>query len=157
MRTFIEQFESRFAVTHQRSVFFLSEIPDEKLFWRPSELKESIQMFSCGEYLLRSAGAVEQAMGGLTRRLWDDPFEWTLPEAMTGEGIRRYLNEVEDLRIEGFRFLKTDEELLKEIPAPVKLKKIIAVLLESITRAEHYQGRAFAIFQLFSDKKLPRF
>ena len=40
-------------------------------------------MFSCGEYILRSAAAVEQTFGGITTRLWDDPFEWTLPEALS--------------------------------------------------------------------------
>jgi hypothetical protein len=30
------------------------------------------------------------------------------------------------------------------------------LLLETLARAEHYQGRAFAVFQMLSDKKLPR-
>ena len=45
--------------------------------------------------LLRSAAAVEQTSGGISARLWDDPFEWTLPEELTTlERILNYLNEV---------------------------------------------------------------
>jgi hypothetical protein len=42
------------------------------------------------------------------------------------------------------------------MPAPEKLKTIFEILLETVARSEHFQGRAFAIFQMFSDEKLPR-
>ena len=29
-----------------------------------------------------SAGTIEQTFGGITANLWDDPFEWTLPETL---------------------------------------------------------------------------
>jgi hypothetical protein len=35
------------------------------------------------QYILRSAAAIEQMCGGLTANLWDDPFEWTLPETLS--------------------------------------------------------------------------
>jgi len=132
-------------------------IPNEKLFWKPREIKETYGMFSCGEYILRSAGAVEQTFGGITTRLWDDPFEWTLPEELsTVEKFTEYLAEVEETRKKGFAFFNSDEDLLRELPAPEKLKSIFEILLDALARAEHFQGRAFAVYQMFSDKKLPR-
>ena len=38
---------------------------------------------SVGEQILRSAAVIEQTLGGLTANLWDDPFEWTLPETLS--------------------------------------------------------------------------
>ena len=140
-----------------RSGELLNFISDDKLFWRPSELKQTYQMFSCGEYLLRSAGAIEQTFGGITTRLWDDPFEWTLPEELSTTALMaEYLSEVEITRQRGFSLFKTDEDLRREMPAPEKLKSIFEILLGAIVRAENFQGRAFAVFQMFSDEKLPR-
>lgn len=114
-------------------------------------------MFSFGEYILRSAGAVEQTFGGITTRLWDDPFEWTLPEELsTPTAVTEYLDEVERTRLTGFGFFTSDGDLRKQIPAPEKLRSIFDLLLETLARAEHYQGRAFAVFQMLSDEKLPR-
>jgi len=140
-----------------RSGELLNFISDDKLFWRPRELKQTYQMFSCGEYLLRSAGAIEQTFGGITTRLWDDPFEWTLPEELSTTALMaEYLSEVEITRQRGFSLFKTDEDLRREMPAPEKLKSIFEILLGAIVRAENFQGRAFAVFQMFSDEKLPR-
>ena len=142
---------------HERSHLFVQGIPNEKLFWKPREIPRTFAMFSCGEYILRSAAAVEQTFGGITTRLWDDPFEWTLPEKLsTPELILEYLSEAEETRKKGFAFFRTDEDLRRELPAPEKLKSIFALLLETLARAENFQGRAFAIFQMFSDEKLPR-
>jgi hypothetical protein len=104
---------------------------------------------------LRSAGAIEQTFGGITTRLWDDPFEWTLPEELsTGELILNYLNEVEETRKRGFSLFQSDEDLRREMPAPEKLKTIFALLLETIARAENFQGRAVAVFREFSEEKI---
>lgn len=106
---------------------------------------------------MRSAGKVEQTFGGITTRLWDDPFEWTLPEELsTVNSILKYLAEVEETRRQGLSLITTDEDLQREMPAPEKLKTIFEILLDTIARAEHFQGRAFATFQMFSDEKLPR-
>jgi hypothetical protein len=67
-----------------------------------------------------------------------------------------YLAEVEATRQKGFTLFATDEDLRREMPAPEKLKSIFEILLETLARAEHFQGRAFSIFQMFSDVKLPR-
>ncbi len=157
MKTFIESFDRQFLQIHSRSCELVRKIPDEKLFWQPRETDALFPVNSCGEYILRSAGKVEQTFGGLTTKLWDDPFEWTLPEQLSsGDLISEYLNEVEVTRKKGFSLLNSDEDLRRELPAPEKLKTIFALLLETVARAEHFQGRAFAVFKMFSDEKLPK-
>lgn len=114
-------------------------------------------MFSCGEYLLRSAAVVEKTFGGITTRLWDDPFEWTLPEKLSDKGsILQYFDEVEKTRLHGIDFIASDDVLLREIPSPERLRPLIDILIETISHASHFQGRAFAVFQMISDEKLPR-
>ncbi|HEX8637446.1 MAG TPA: hypothetical protein VF692_05240 [Pyrinomonadaceae bacterium] len=157
MRNLIEIFDRRFGHLHERSCRFVEMIPDGFLFTKPRELPRTYQMFSCGEYVLRSAAAVEQTFLGITRRLWDDPFEWTLPEELsTGAKVSEYLREVEQTRANGFEFFRSDADLSREMPAPERLKPIAGILLETVARAEHFQGRAFAVFQFYSDEKLPK-
>lgn len=157
MRNLLDVYERQFEKLQSKSLELLEKIPEEKLFLKPRELHQSFAMFSCGEYILRSAGAVEQTFGGITTRLWDDPFEWTLPEKLsTVAAIREYLAEVEATRKKGFTFFTSDEDLKKQMPAPEKIKTIFEILLETVSRAEHFQGRAFAVFQMISDEKLPR-
>jgi len=157
MKNLIETFEKQFLKLHARSAEFIKLVPSNKLYWQPREKDALFPVNSCGEYILRSAAAVEQTFGGIMTRLWDDPFEWTLPEQLsTNELILEYLAEVEETRCKGFAFFNSDDDLRREIPAPEKLKSIFEILLETIARAEHFQGRAFAVFQVFSDEKLPR-
>lgn len=153
MKTFIDIFDAQFRGIHERSREFIAVIPSERLFWKP----KSIESYSCGEYILRSAAAVEQTFGGITTRLWDDPFEWTLPEELSTSGkIIAYLDEVEATRQKGFAYFTSDADLAKQIPAPERLTPILELLIDTISRSAHFQGRAFAVFQLFSSKKLPR-
>ena len=157
MKTLIDVFDVQFLKLHRRSCDFIKLVPTKKLYWQPREKEALFPVNSCGEFILRSAAAVEQTFGGITTRLWDDPFEWTLPEALsTNDLILNYLNEAEETRRKGFTFFTSDEDLRREIPAPEKLKSIFQILLETTARAEHFQGRAFAVFQTFSDAKLPR-
>jgi hypothetical protein len=157
MKSQLEIFDHEFSVVNSRSGELLKLIHDDKLFWRPGELNKTYRMFSCGEYILRSAGAIEQTFGGIMTRLWDDPFEWTLPEELSTTALMaEYLAEVEETRRKGFSLFKSDEDLQREMPAPRELKTIFEILLETVARAEHFQGRAFAILQMFSDEKLPR-
>ena len=100
---------------------------------------------------------VEKTFGGITTRLWDDPFEWTLPEKLNDiVSVLAYLDEVEATRKNGFAFFNSDDDLKREIPAPKKLRTIFDILLETVGFAEHFQGRAFAMFQVMSDDPLPR-
>ena len=157
MKTFIESFDRQFSRIHARSSELVRKITDEQLYWQPRETNALFPVNSCGEYVLRSASAIEQTFGGLTVKLWDDPFEWTLPEQLSsGELILEYLSEVEETRRRGFVLFASDEDLRRELPAPEKLKTIFALLLETVARAEHFQGRAFAVFKMFSDEKLPK-
>ena len=154
MKQLIEAFDQRFLALEQRSRALIEKTPGDLLFQKPRDVPRS----SCGEYVLRSAGVVEKTFGGITTRLWDDPFEWTLPEAFAGPlDVLAYLSETEDTRRAGFAYLKSDEDLTREIPSPEKLRSLFEILLETLARAEHLQGRAFAVFQILSDDKLPRF
>lgn len=149
--------ERSFTEIEDRSRDLVLGIPDNLLFARPRRAGNAMTPASVGEYVLRSAAMIEQTFGGLTTRLWDDPFEWTLPEKLANRrGVLEYLDEVRATRTRGFSFFTSDADLGREIPSPERLRPIFAVLLETIARAEHYQGRAFGIFQTLSDEKLSR-
>jgi hypothetical protein len=153
--TLIESFDRQFVLLDARAREIVGKTPAEKLYWQPRERDALFPVNSCGEYILRSAGAIEQTFGGITTRLWDDPFEWTLPEELsTNDSILNYLNEVEATRKRGFSLFQTDEDLRRELPAPEKLKTIFALLLETLARAENFQGRAIAVFREFSEGKI---
>jgi hypothetical protein len=157
VKNLIASLDAQFNKLHCRSSEFVPIIPPDKIYWQPRQAVNAPPVYSCGEYLARSAGAVEQTCNGLAAKLWDDPFEWTLPEQLsTNEKILAYLGEVEETRLRSFTLFKSDEDLQREIPAPETMKTIFALLLETLARAENYQGRAFAAFRLFSDAKLPR-
>jgi len=157
MRIQIDSFDRKFNEIHERSLLLLSMTDKADLYKRPRELPMSFAMFSVGEYLLRSAAAIEQTFGGITTKLWDDPFEWTLPEKLTTtELVIDYVNESDSTRRRGMSFLDDDSALLKQIPAPSEIKPIFELLLGTVSRAEHFQGRAFAVFQMLSNEKLPR-
>lgn len=157
MKTLIDILDQRFKLLDARSIDLVKKTPVEKLYWQPREIARDFPVNSCGEYILRSAGKVEQTFGGITTKLWDDPFEWTLPEALsTNELILNYLSEVEETRRRGFTFFKSDEDLKRELPAPEKLTPVFSLLLETLAAAENYQGRAIALFRIFSDAKISR-
>ena len=157
MHRLLDSFANGFAACIARSHSLLDMTLVDDLYRRPRERPRTFTMFTIGEYLLRSAATIEQTFGGITTRLWDDPFEWTLPEKLISTDlVAEYLNEVSATVERGFTFLDSDEVLLREIPAPTAIKSIGEVLIETLARAEHYQGRAFGVFQALSDEKLPR-
>jgi hypothetical protein len=158
MKTLIDSFDRQFRAVHDRSVLLTAHVPAGRLFWKPRDLGRTMAMFSCGEYILRSAAAVEQCFGGITTKLWDDPFEWTLPEKLSTPAlVLEYLAEVEETRRKGFAYFTGDGDLAREMPAPDRLRPIHEILLDTVARAENFQGRAFSIFRMFSDEKLPGF
>lgn len=155
MKDLIETFDNKFRQLHQNSYNLIEKIPNDRIYWQPFKKDSLFPINSCGEYILRSAGRVEQTFGGITTKLWDDPFEWTLPEQLsTNELILEYLEEVESTRQQGFSFFRSDDDLKKKLPAPVKIVSLFELLLETLTVAENYQGRANAIYRLFSDEKI---
>ena len=154
----VRSLDEEFARLHARSVALARIVPAGRLYWQPREAARFHPPSSCGEHLLRSAAAVEQTFGGITASLWDDPFEWTLPETLqTNALVEQYLNEVEETRRRGFALLRSDGDLAKEIAVPSgEMQTLAALLLETLARAAHHQGRAYATFRLFSDGRLPR-
>ncbi len=157
MDSILSAFDRRFLLIDAHSRELISKLAESTLYKRPRETRLEMAPFSCGEYILRSAAMVEKTFGGITTRLWDDPFEWTLPEKLSDkQSVVTYLDEVEATRTKGFAFFGSDNDLRREIPAPEKLRTIFEILLETVALAEHFQGRAFALFQVLSDDPLPR-
>lgn len=105
---------------------------------------------SIGENILRSAAAVEQTCGGLTANLWDDPFEWTLPETLSNADlIVEYLSEVDAARERAFSSIADDDALSKYISDPSgEPRLLISLLLETLVSASDYRGRAVATRKL---------
>ncbi len=155
----VRGFDEQFAGLHGRSLALVQALTIERLYWQPARepAARTFPVYSCGEHLLRSAAAVEQTFGGITVNLWDDPFEWTLPESLpTPEDVARYLGEAEATRRRAFEFLRSDEDLSKEIATPPgEMRTLFSLAVETLGRAAHHQGRAFATFRLFSDARLP--
>lgn len=148
MKTSVEIFERRFLEIHKNSRQIIEKTSDELLYKQLNKTDIDFPFNTIGGNILRSAGAIEQAFGGITVRLWDDPFEWTLPEELkSGAKIIAYLEETEATRQRGFALFKSDEDLKKEIPAPEEFKTLFQILLETIAKAENFQGRAAGIFQ----------
>ena len=149
-REIVQRIDQEFARLLESLKDLASSVPINLLYRNPPAI-------SMGECILRSAAKIEQTCGGLTSNLWDDPFEWTLPEKLSlRTDITRYLDEVEETRIRGFAFIASDSALSTEIPAPETLLPLNTILLDTLVSASHYQGRAFAVFQMLSDEKLPR-
>ena len=94
-------------------------------------------------YILRSAAAIEQMCGGLTSNLWDDPFEWTLPETLSNaDRVVEYLGEVDLAREHAFNSID-DAALTKYISVPSGEERLlISVLLETLVKASDLRGRA---------------
>src|SRR5215217_8200137 len=119
MNKLIQALDEQFARLHARSYALVEAVPAEKLYWQPRQSSGAFPIYSCGEHVLRSAARVEQTFGGITVNLWDDPFEWTLPEALpTPVQVLEYLGEVEATRLRGFKLLRADADLSKEFNDP---------------------------------------
>ncbi|MGH9943613.1 MAG: hypothetical protein ACRD9R_14805, partial [Pyrinomonadaceae bacterium] len=145
---------------HELSTAIIGAVPAELLYRQPDSaapLAGALSPSSCGEHILRSAAAVEQTFGGITANLWDDPFEWTLPETLAApESVIRYLAEVEATRRRGFTLLKSDADLSRKIAVPAgEMRTLFALLVETLVRAAHHQGRAYATLRLLSPARLP--
>ena len=105
--------------------------------------KDGRQDLSIGEQVLQSARIVEQTFGGITANLWDDPFEWTLPETLTtSHHLLAYLDEVENARRRGFELFQSDADLLKTIMTPVGPTQVMSLLLDTLVRAGHHHLNA---------------
>lgn len=111
-----------------------------------NSLKDLARSVPPGSYqqILRSAAAIEQMCGGLTSNLWDDPFEWTLPETLSNaDRVIEYLSEVDLARQRAFSAITDDSALRKYISVPSgESRLLVSLLLETLVRASELQGRA---------------
>ena len=107
-------------------------------------LKDLARSGSSYQHILRSAAAIEQMCGGLTANLWDDPFEWTLPETLSSADRRiEYLAEVDLARQRAFKAIVDDGALTRYITVPSgEPRLLISLLLETLVKASDYRGRA---------------
>lgn len=144
-RKVVESFEKAFERLHSGSRTLIESTPLERLYAGPATGSNGVSP-CVGAYVLRSAAVIEQTFGGLTANLWDDPFEWTLPETLsTGARIIEYLDEVEETRKRAFACFSDDKDLLKDIAAPSgDMCSLIHLLLDTLVRAAELQGRAVA-------------
>ncbi len=110
--------DEQFARLHARSLALALAVPAGRLYWQPPREggARTFPVYSCGEHLLRSAAAVEQTFGGITVNLWDDPFEWTLPEALpTPDRVAEYLDEAEAARLRAFALFHRRTEVFRAL------------------------------------------
>jgi len=129
-RVLIESLDGEFARLHARLWnFVLDASPD--------------QLESSRKKVLRSAATLERTFGGITANMWDDPFEWTLPETLSSrEKIIEYLTEVENLRRQAFARIREDSELFRVIALPSEqTSSLLVVLLETLVNARSLNYR----------------
>lgn len=127
-------FEGEFLRLQSEWRRLIQTVEPTKIYQRPSTRE-----LSFGEHVVRSAGAVEQTFDGITANLWDDPFEWTLPENLTTpEKVLEYFDEVEATRQRAFELFKNDEDLMKEVMTPSGKMHLASLLLDTLVRARHH-------------------
>jgi len=114
---------------------------------------------SVGDSVLRAAATIEQTFGGITSNLWDDPFEWTLPEYLsTPAKVIEHLEEVEATRKRAFSSFLDDSCLLKRVATPSEATQPLAeLLLETLVRARNFQSEAIVTLKNLSGISLPGF
>lgn len=155
-RELVESLDREFARLHLSACSAIENTPGDRLYRITPSLGTST---SVGENILRSAAAIEQTFGGITSNLWDDPFEWTLPEYLsTPRKVIEHLIEVEETRNRAFSSFDSDVCLLKHVAMPSgETKPLVELLLETLVRAAQYQGQAIATLKFLSGIGAPGF
>lgn len=147
MNKSIDRLDAQFADLHTRSLDLIARLSREQLYAKSDGSADSF-----GEQILRSAAVVEQSFGGLTANLWDDPFEWTLPETLNAPAkVLEYLDEVEATRRHAFGSFESDDDLSKEIMTPAGRAQLLPFLLDTLRRARHHHQRAVTIYELLNE------
>ena len=151
----VASLDREFARLHARSCAIVERTPSALLY---ASLAGLSGCKSLGDCILRSAAVVEQTFGGITANLWDDPFEWTLPEYLaTTEKICAHLQEVETTRQQAFASF-VDEQLLKHVMMPSgETQPLLDLLQTTLERALDYQSRAVLALQKLSGNSAPGF
>ena len=144
-RVRIESLNRQFATLYCHWCSLINDCDERSIYKRVCS--NSLNGSSIGEMILRSAAAVEQTCGGLTANLWDDPFEWTLPEALPSSvSIIGYLEEVDATRRRAFSSLRSDADLSREISLPTgEMTKLSDLLTRTLVTATGFYDRAFAM------------
>ena len=121
----------------------VNSVPPDRLYLTPPAV-------TIAESILRSAATVEQTCGGLTSNLWDDPFEWTLPETLSnGERVIEYLSEVDSALRRAFNAIVDDDALSKLVSVPSgEPGRLVSLLLETLVTAAEHRGRAVATIKI---------
>jgi hypothetical protein len=141
----VDQIDREFANLITSLKDLASSVPRDLLYRNPPAV-------SIGENILRSAAAIEQTCGGLATNLWDDPFEWTLPETLSSpELVVDYLSEVDLARQRAFNSIRDDSALSKYVSVPSgEPRSLLSLLLETLVDAGDYRGRAVATVKILS-------
>jgi len=149
-REILASLDREFARLHFRSIAIIETTPAPLLYVvaQPG----LAELNSIGENVLRSAAVIEQTFGGLTANLWDDPFEWTLPEQLSAPAtVASHLLEVEETRKHAFTSFRDDSCLLKSVATPTHgLVSLIELLLKTLLRAMHFQSQAVMALKVLS-------
>lgn len=154
----VNSLDREFARLYLNSVGIIENTAVDILYTVPARTRMS-SLRSVGESVLRYAAAIEQTFGGITANLWDDPFEWTLPEHLTTPGkVADHLAEVEETRKRAFSSFVDDACLLKHVALPTgETRPLIGLLLETLVRAADYQTQALVALKILSRIRPPGF
>jgi len=146
-RDIVDDLDQEFASLITSLKDLASSVPRDLLYRNPPAV-------SIGENILRSAAAIEQTCGGIATNLWDDPFEWTLPEILSSpELVVDYLSEVDLARQRAFNSIRDDTALSKYISVPSgEPRPLVSLLLETLVNAGDYRGRAVATLKILSSE-----
>lgn len=151
-REIVNHLDSELASLIRNLKELVNSVPQDLLYRNPPPV-------SIGENILRSAAVIEQTCGGLTANLWDDPFEWTLPETLsTADRIIEYLSEVDVARQRTFVSIADDSALTKYISVPSgEPRLLVSLLVETLVTASDYRGRAVATGKILFGDGAPGF
>jgi hypothetical protein len=154
-RLIVESLDREFARLHSNSCAIIGQITDDALYTTSVAGPE----LSVGEAILKCAAEMEQTFGGITANLWDDPFEWTLPEHLsTRSKVIEHLGEVESLRQRAFTSFSDDACLSKHVATPsTDTQSLIELLLKTLLRAADHQSQARATLRTLSGIEPPGF
>lgn len=157
----VDSLDREFARLHSRSCTIIESTPVDILYAtaEPGRDPGDNPASSVGESVLRSAARIEQTFGGITANLWDDPFEWTLPEYLsTPAKVIGHLEEVEATRSTAFSSFADDSCLLKRVATPAaETQPLIELLLETLVRATYFQSEAVVTLKILSGISAPGF
>ena len=152
-RQIVESLDREFARLYLNSSALIEQASIDILYAVPAPTPASSQLPAIGGSVLRAAAAIEQTFGGITANLWDDPFEWTLPEYLsTPAKVIDHLAEVEATRKRAFSSFTDDDCLLQKIAVPSgDTRTLIDLLLETLVRAAAHQAEALMVLKSLSE------